>query len=408
MGTQPTDTGQSDRAFIDEALSELDAPAEINVEEETPAEDTTTEGEDESKVVEIDTGEVEEAEEAPEETEIEEETEETATLPEYKDIKAKFPTFFEDFPALKEAFFLGKQLTSLFPSYDLAVEAKDQLRSFEAIKISTLEEGDPTHLFAALSEANPAGFEKMAESILPNLFAHAPQLYLKVTTPILENLIRSAFKEGKENENKNLQAAAQIFSKYLFGTLEIPQAKPRVVDPEIKRLSNERQQGLIQKETEFKEEVQDIGITTLTRHILSGLDPNNSIPKITKQALIDEILKETGRALDKDILHNNRMNALWELSARHGFARDYRKKLVETYLRAATAKMPGIRARLRNEALGKPAQTPVAKKEVVKRPPASRAVSTDKVNISKIDPKKIDWSKTSDRDLLGGKITLKK
>lgn len=415
--TNVTDTGQSDRAFIDEALSALDTPAE-----ETNAEETPVEGEEEASTeepveeleegeVEIDTGEIEEepeAESAKEEVPSEEAAAE-APLPEYKDIKAKYPKFFEEFPALKEAFFLGKQLTSLFPNYDLAVEAKDQIRSLEAIKISALEEGDPTHLFAALSQADPGGFERMAENILPNLFNNAPQLYLKVTTPILENLIRSAYKEGETNDNKNLKAAAQIFSKYLFGTLDIPQARPKVVNPEVQRLSAQRNADLIQKRTEFKEEVIDIGLSTLKRHILIGLDPNNTMPELTKRALVDEIIKETGRALDKDGLHNNRMNALWELAERHGYAREYRKKIVENYIRAAQAKMPGIRAKLRGEVLGKTNTGTGPKKEVIKRPPGSKVASNSgKVNINKLDPKKIDWSKTSDRDLLAGKVTLRK
>lgn len=425
MSTQPpADTGQSDRAFIDEALSALDSEPEskptadevtLDEPEVTPPAEEVEE-ELEPGQIEIDTEKAEgEPETPPEEVKASEDEAGEAPLPEYKDIKAKYPKFFEEFPALKEAFFLGKQLTSLFPSYELAQEAKDQLRSFDAIRISSLEEGDPTHLFAALSEASPAGFERMAENILPNLFNHAPQLYLKVTTPLLENLVRSVYKEGMDNDNKNLKAAAQIISKYLWGTLDIPQAKPKVENPEVRRLTAERQRDLVQRETEFKGEVWEIGVTALTKHILNGLDPNNAMPEITKDALVSKIIKETGAALDKDGLHNNRMNALWELAARNGFSREYKKKLVETYLRAAGAKMTGIRARLRGEVLGKSngGQTPVVRKEVVRRPPPGRTNAASpggsgKLNVANLDPKKIDWSKTSDRDLLAGKVTLKR
>lgn len=410
----PTESGQSDRAFIDEALSGLDAEAPpTETKEEEVKDPEQVEVEDKPDEVEIDIEGLDEpddtkVDEVSEETEPEEKAEADAPLPEYKDIKAKYPDFFNDFPALKEAFFLGKQLTSLFPSYELAQEAKDQLRSFEAIRISSLEDGDPTHLFSALSEANPAGFERLVENILPNLFQHAPQLYLKTTTPILENMIRSAFKEGKENENKNLMAAAQIFSKYLFGTTDIPQPRPKVVDPEVKRLAEERRGDLSRREQEFKDEVYELGATNFKRLISTGLDPNNTLPDLTKEALINKIMAETGKALDRDGLHNNRMNALWELAARHGFAREYRKKLVETYLRAANSKMPAIRAKLRGEVLAKsPAAGP--KKEVIRRPPGSKVAANNsgKVPLGKLDPKKIDWSKTSDRDILAGRVTLK-
>jgi len=410
----PADTGQSDRAFIDEALSTLD-DSKPTGEGEPGVEEKPEEVEDEPEQVEIDLDDVEAEEETTEGTkeeapieEVDEEIKEEATLPEYKDIRAKYPEFFKDFPELKEAFFLGKRLTSLFPSYELAQDAKDQLRSFEAIRISAVEEGDPTHLFSALSEANPAGFKKMVTNILPNLYQHAPQLYLEMTTPVLENMIRSAYKAGGETDNKNLQAAAQIFSKYLFGTLEIPQAKPKVADPEVARLSNERQRDRLVRETEFKSEVQEIGTSNLRRHILTGLDPENTIPELVKDALVDKIMRQVGKALDKDGLHNNRMNALWELSAKHGFPREYRKKLAETYLRAAQAKMPAIRAKLRAEVVGgNGGKTPVVRKEIVKRPPPGKNVA-GKVPLSKLDPKKIDWSKTSDRDILSGKITYKK
>jgi len=416
MGSQvPADTGQSDREFIDEALSTIDE----GTQEETGTEEAPDE--EAGGEVEIDLDEPaadEETEEVvPDEEEVsgeedseDEETKEAAPLPEYKDIKAKYPKFFEDFPELKEAFFLGKRLTSLFPSYELAQDAKDQLRSFEAIRISSLEEGDPTHLFSALSEADPAGFKRMVGNILPNLFQHAPQLYLEVTTPVLENLVRTLYKEGETNDNKNLKAAAQIFSKYLWGSFDIPQAKPKVADPEVKRLSNERQQDLIRRENEFKEEVRDLGVSNLKQRILTGLDPENVIPGLVKEALVDRVLRETGRALDKDGLHNNRMNALWELAAKHGFAREYRKKLVETYIRAAGAKMPAIRAKLRAQVTGKQeTKVPVIKKEIVKRPPPGKNNTTGgKVPLSKIDPKKIDWSKTTDRDILAGKVTYKR
>lgn len=397
-----------------------------DVEDETPS----SEGEDETSLP----GEEGEDEESPteeeeEDTEEEPEPEPEAIIPMHsrpsvKDIEAKYPGFFKQFPGMRHALFREKELTALFPTVEDAKEASSNATDFRNFS-EMLQSGTPQkfdEFLVGVGQGGPKVLQNMAVNFLPSLFKANRDLYFKVTTPVAASMLRNAFRAAQNSGNKNLENSALHMAQFVLGDgryasgelkLDDPQPEIQQVDPQTQ---GERATWLATRYQETRADVVRVTGERLRADISRGLDPNNTLNPTIKGLLVDRIVIEVGAALEKDKHHLGVMNSLWNHAHKASFAGNWKDRLASTYLSGARAVMPAIRSRLRDAAFSNVKTQEGERRNVAEKSgdrrevrgsgtsqqgPRSQQPSTPKSN-------EIDWDRTSDLDFLNGRITTKR
>jgi hypothetical protein len=191
-------------------------------------------------------------------------------------------------------------------------------------------------------------------------------------------------------------------------------------NPAEVQLQQERQQWA---QTRFKEADQEIyGRVTrsLDQVIRQGLDPTNVMTDRMKSSIVSDVINDINKALAKDGVHGRRMQALWKRAEGDSYSRQSKESIVTTYLSGAKPLLRDVRNRIRAEYLGSNSSGKKREKEVPdeklsrnpqqkKRPfeGSSKRVDIRRERVSVLDPRKIDYSRTSDMDIIEGKVTPK-
>ena len=351
------------------------------------------------------------------EEETEEEPEREAGRVSYKEIKAKYPTIFKEFPELREVYFREQAYNQMFPTVDDAKEAQENAENYTTLRDSVII-GDLKPLLSALQ--GTGSIARFAGRVLPALYEASKDDYFQAVTPLFENLVRSAFAEGRTSGNKNLMHAAEHLSQYVFGSIEYAQGskthtagKGESSDPERERLEEDRRQFELEKYNTARNEVIDVTEDELFKSITKGLDPDGVFSKELREMLVENIAKKVGEQLKTDTQHMATMNSLWKRGAKSGFSRELRQKIISTYLARAKSVMPAIREKVRSAAVktkqkdGEDKVTRAA--TTAARPEATGTPANgDGKRRGPVSASEVDWNKTSDEEFLAGKITYKK
>jgi hypothetical protein len=382
-------------------LADLDAP-----ESEPETDDEEAEVEKDEAALEDDDEEKEEPEAEAEGEEKDDDKEEVveakgpATL---KDIKAKYPNLFKEFPQLKSAFFLTPQFLEIFPDTESAKEAAEKVNEYNALEQTLVARGDPRLLVNTLGENNPKALRKIVENFGEAVRAVSPDDYIALSAPIIEELIYHAAKHGVKTGNKNLELAARHLANFVYANGgDIPDISKRAARSEPsdaeKQLVKERE-GYQQKE--FTRALGEVGIAAsndLDRILGNKLD---GLTSFEKRAIMKDARAEVDRSLGADKAFQNSLRALWARAADGGYSDEAKSRIKRAWLDRARLIAPGIRNRLRQEALG--ARNPSkgdSEKSGQKRPFMGQGAKTNGKAPGFSNPKKIDWAKTSDRDIL--------
>lgn len=252
MATVPLDTNtMSDEEILNADLdalgeestdekdeAESESETEEGTEEVSEEEDSTSE--DGDTETEGDTEGTEEKEEVKEE--VEEEEEPIEALPEatFKNVKAKYPNFFKEFPEVAKSFGKVRQYEEAFATPEDAKEAYGALSNFQEIA-NDLQSGNPVKLLTSLAESNPDAVVEFSRNILPVLSKLDENLFYEATLPVLSHFLNNAKAAARnatdEKYGKNLGLAVQFLSHWAFKKTEVPdfsvnRNRDNRVDPE--------------------------------------------------------------------------------------------------------------------------------------------------------------------------------
>jgi hypothetical protein len=397
--------------MADEQLDDLATLNDDSSNEESTGEETQEETSEET--TEEESGEESDGEQSEEEKSAasgkvpaEEETEEQRAAAErlrFKDITAKYPNLFKDFPHLRHVFFQREEYAGLFPTVEDAREAAQKAESYSYLEADLLQ-GNPQNLLASVAQVNPQAFRQIVEQFLPTVYGMSKDTFYEVTQPILTNALRAAFNEGSSNGDKNLALAAQYINRYLFGKTDIDETRPvtreRQPDPERQKFEEERQQFVESRKNDFTLDVQKSTRDELVKLVSAGLDPKNELNDFTRQSIIDKTLAQIGAALQGDARHMAMMMSLWRRAEATGLSAEHKARIIQAFIGRAKELMPAIRAKVRSEATGN------TKRNIT---PIKRTTGTGVPNRTSSTPsaKKIDWGKTSDLDVLNDNVKLR-
>lgn len=321
----------------------------------------------------------------------------------YKEITEKYPKFFKEFPDVRHAMAREQKYAELFPTVDDAVEANEKIEAYQQLDEQIMG-GDVLSLLKNVHNSDRESYTKLVENFLPTVFQNDRGLYNKITEPIVISLLQHAAREGKKNrtdpeKRSNLELAAAHISNLFFDTPDVPEIKVRTEDPELVKARTQlkaKEEGIFQR---FEEEVGETAQSLLLKEIKANLDPKNVIPGFMREALVDAIKKEVGRAMRANKAYTGTRDKLWN-AARKDPSRAMRKKIVSTYINTARKLLGPIRSKHLGEALkalGKRASTTPNPKKLVG--------GTQKQGTSKVAPNRgfeamAKDRKVSDRELL--------
>jgi hypothetical protein len=339
----------------------------------------------------------------------------TASLrPTYSAIKDKYPTIFNEFPDLKTAFFAHKEYSKHFPTVDDAAIATQELDAFETLKESVLS-GKTAVLYNAIKAQDPEALQTFAVNLLPELYKANPAAYERAVTPVVETMLRTAFAEGTvrtrrgDASGEQLQLAARILSEMLFDTEDVATGTKTAVRPLEAKKDNS-----VELFTTASTEVATRVESQVNSIIRTGLDPNNAMTPFMRKAIIAETVQELERKLTADSNFMAAQQARWVSAQRNKFDEASKRKIETAYLARAKALLPDIRKTVVARALNKANADSVDRgKKLTVVAPRNKEVTSgtntrSSANNNIIDSsKRIDYSRTSDVDILLGKITYK-
>ena len=335
-------------------------------------------------------------EEGKEEEKKEEDKGKELPHPSWSRISQEYPEFFKKFPEIRDLIGREKAYTELFPSVDDAKEIAEKAGDFD-ILVEKIGEGDLSPVLSSLEDDSLA---KLAENFLPSLAKQNEDLYYRVTSPVVDQLLKAAFREGKLKDDENLANAAYWLSKWALGdgkfaTGDVTFQPPKTEAKKDTKLEEEKKQFYDEKYNSFKESVLDSCNTQIDTFITKDLA--DLAPRIQKLVL-REVREELASQLQADSSHMSRLRSLWKKAGQVGYVGDSKSRIINTYLERARSLAPSITEKVRSEIAGTKEKS---------EPTVSLSGKQAQVSGRPIDAKKVDWSKTSEIDAIRGNLALK-
>jgi len=334
-----------------------------------------------------------------------------------KEITAKYPDIFKDFPHLRFAYFRDHQFSQIFPTVQEARETVEKVEYFNKLE-DELITGNPATLIKSMKEyeEDPKVLEKFGRNFLGNLYEVDKGAYVEVTMPIMKNICRQAIAEGKRTNNINLENSGHLISKQIWGTMDPPPDARRVEeDPEKEALKKKLEERDKQDKSNFRVEVRSSIDKSIIGSITKGLDPKNILSPRMKQLLVNDIIGEVDEQLAKTPGHLKFMDGLWAQARKAGYDRSWVARLVNAYLARAKPILSSVRDKALKETMGKMGGEESPTPGQGGKPPTRRnfpagggAPPTRTTNNLPKDAKQVDWKNTSDDDIIAGKAVLRK
>src|SRR6188768_4352763 len=179
-----------------------------------------------------------------------------------KEILAKYPQLFKDFPYLEKAYYREQQFTEVFPTIQDARTSAEKAGVLDQVEREVMSGYISSVLSAARSE-NQDAFYKVVDNYLPALRKVDSQAYFHVLGNVIKDTIITMVKEGRQlgDQGAPLQAAANVLNQFVFGsqTFTPPQQLSRnnpQVDQQQQQFYEQQRQQVYTKFEETRESLQ--------------------------------------------------------------------------------------------------------------------------------------------------------
>lgn len=353
-------------AIEDKALSKEDVIELLG--EDEPEQETLELGKDTKKSDKEKAGKDKEddkrEDKEPEEKSLEDEIEEELEEPDEeklelvvpvrrKEVLAKYPDIFKDFPALEKSMYRERAYSELLPTIadaKTAVEKSERLDTYEQEILA----GSTESILTAVMNSDKESFDKVIDNYLPTLYKVNESAYYHTIGNVIKHTIMTMVKDGKDNNVSDLIAAADIVNQYIFGTKTFTPPQKLVADnknPAVDEV-NEREIAFAQKQFEAAKD----SITTKTDNILKStidknIDPNDSMTDYVRKNAIREAYDTLESSIAADSRFRVVLDKLWEKAFSDDFSTESMDRIKSAYLSKAKTLLPAIIKKSRNEAL---------------------------------------------------------
>lgn len=355
-----------------EDVVEEDKEDKEDKEDTTDEDDLEITDENEEEDTEEDTKDNEDEETQDEDEEVDE-TDETEIVTEAKQIKAKYPEFFKEFPDVKNALFRAQAYSGLFGTIKDAEAAKARSESLGAIEQDLLVDANPDKLLDVIEQNNKEAFEKIALKVLPYLQEKNKELYFEVAALPIKQLLRGAFNKGGRNDKgelTNLGKAALLVHQYFFDNTDLnekvkAEGVREKTETKAEKEYREKIEALNAREAKnFGDSVDNSYVKRMDNFIREGLDKDERLSAYSKNILVREILTEIKNQLQNDARYMSTLESLHKQARNSNFSNDFKSRIVSTALARAKSLVPEIRKKLVAEMLGTKKKTTSNNKDI--------------------------------------------
>jgi hypothetical protein len=316
---------------------------EVELEEETEDKEDKPEGDEELE-------ELEDELKPPTEEQLE-----LVTPVRRREILAKYPNLFKDFPYLEKAYYREQQFTELLPTIGDAKEAVEKAQTLDRFEADLITGGNTETILKAVKEENPQSFYKIVDNYLPTLAKVDEKAYLHVIGNVTKHTIVTMVQEARKSGNDALQAAAQILNQFVFGTSNfVPPTNLSKEAPkgEENNEVKQREQAFIQQQ--FTTTITDLNTrvnNTLKNTIEANIDPKKSMTEFIRRHATNEALDDLNKLISQDSRFKTLADKLWEKCVEENFSKASVDRVKSAYLSKSKTLLPSVIRKARNEAL---------------------------------------------------------
>jgi len=408
--SQPEGKAEMDILNQDESpegeIPDFESGKEGDEDEDESSDDADKDESDESEDTDETDEEDSDDEESREDSEDDTADSEAGDVSLYQAIKKGNPEIFKKYPELKATIFREQRFTQIFPSIEEATEAKSRNESFSQLETDILD-GKPEELLKAVETTDKASFTKFAHSLLPAILAQNKELYSEVISIPIKRAVQQAYLQAKKAGNKNLMNSALYLDDFFFEgdgigndpKLDTAPKKDDKKSPDVERLEKERDEHAERIRGEFNTSVIESLRFRLNKEI-TGSIVQFEFDEYKRKNVARDIETEVNNILAADTRYQASIRSLYKQAESAKYGSEWKARLISAYLARAKAVLPIAKKKVIEEATGR-RQAPKEKKRLV---PTNLSTHQNRT----VSAKDIDRSKTSDRDVLDDRITLKK
>ena len=321
--------------------------------------DDDDKGEKEEKEEEVDElKELEEELERKAKPDEDEDLEDLVTPARRKDILAKYPALFKDFPYLEKAYYRDQQFTELLPTIadaKAAVEKAEILDRTEQLVMS----GDISSVLLAAKQEDGEAFNKIADNYLGTLRRVDQGAYFHVLGNVIKDTIITMVREGNNlgEQGAPLKAAANILNQFVFGSQQFTPPTPlsRPVNQEEQSRQQEyqlqQQNQLFDRFNGVREDLQSKADNVLRATIDGHIDPKGTMTDYVKTHAAKEAFSNLEDLIAKDRHFKSLLDKLWEKAFQSGFDKTDTDRIKSAYLTKAKTLLPSVIQKARKDAL---------------------------------------------------------
>lgn len=348
--------GKGVESMIEFMGEENDDDEKIDLKEDEKKEDSKEDKKEDEEEKEDDEKEDKELDELEDELEEPDDEKLELTTPvRRKEILAKYPKLFKDFPYLEKAYYREQQFTEIVPTIEDAREAvakADVLDKFSA----DIDRGDLTQALKAVKSSGEKSFNFLVDNYLPNLAKVDKDAYLHVVGNIIKFTVGNMITESKESKNEDLEAAANILNHFIFQTnkVQTPTRLSKEDDNrsnEVDEVNQERQKLFNERFETSKDELNTRISNVLKSTIKDNIDPKESMTDYVRKTAARECQEKLESLIDGDKRFGIILDKLWQQSAKENFSKLSVDKIKSAYISRAKTLLPTVIKEARNEAL---------------------------------------------------------
>lgn len=342
----------TDAPVVDKELN-LDITEPESEDTETPDEELEkSKGKDDETEEEID--ELKELEDELKEPKVEDL--ELTTPVKKREILAKYPNVFKDFPSLEKAYYRELAFTRIFPTVEDAKEganAINVLNNFE----KELMTGKTETLLRSVLEQDKNAFAKIADTYMETLAQVDERAYHHVLGNITKDIVKAMVNSGKTSNNQDLQDSATILYEFMFGNKEWKPKSNLAIEEsndsnsERSKLEKEREEFETSKFTTTRNELMG-GVDNRIKSVIdSNIDKKLQMTPFIKKNATREVKTKLDELLKSDTRFQTIVNQLWKKAKENKYSREYLDKIESAHVSKAKVLLPTIIVSVKKEAL---------------------------------------------------------
>lgn len=273
-----------------------------------------------------------------------------------KEILAKYPNLFKEFPHLESSFYKAQKFYELFPSIDDAKELVERVKTFDEFE-QQITKGNTESLLKTIKDSDNEAFGRIVDNYLPNLMKVDQGAYYHVIGNVLKSTIIAMIKEGKARDIEDLEKAGVILNQFVFQDSEFkpitkfgPDDKPEV-DEKNKKFEEERAAYMEERFNDSRSDL-DSRVTNIIKSTINQyIDPKGAMTDYVKNVAVREVLENLDNMITEDAQFKTVIDRLWQKAAEDNFSKPSIERIKTAWLNKAKTHLKDLIQTSRNNAL---------------------------------------------------------